>query len=66
MRNRVRELRLGAGLTQQQLADRCGMPYATLARIDLNPRASIALDKAGPIAKALGVEPLELVPAKSR
>jgi transcriptional regulator with XRE-family HTH domain len=63
MKNRVRVLRLEAGLTQIELASRAGMPHSTLARIDANPRAGIPLDKALPIAEALHIDVRELLPA---
>jgi|HubBroStandDraft_6_1064221.scaffolds.fasta_scaffold00012_136 transcriptional regulator with XRE-family HTH domain len=65
MKNRVRQLRLEAGLTQTELAARAGLAHSTLARIDANPRCSIPLDRAPQIANALRVKPLDLLPARS-
>jgi DNA-binding XRE family transcriptional regulator len=64
-RNRVRELRIAAGLSQDEAAMRSGLARSTFARIDQNPRCSIALDRARQIAQALDVEPLDLLPART-
>lgn len=64
MRNRIRALRLQAGLTQAEAALRAGVPESTFARLDANPRASIPLDRAAQIAAALNVKLLDLVPTQ--
>lgn len=62
MKNRVRECRLQAGLTLSELAAGSGVPMSTLHRADQNPQVKVALQNALAIARALRVEPAELLP----
>ena len=56
--NRLRELRLRAGLTQQQLAGKIGAPYRTIQKYESGELKieNMTLGKAAKIADALGVE----------
>jgi transcriptional regulator with XRE-family HTH domain len=56
---RVRHLRRGQKLTQQQLAQRAGMSRATLARIE-GETAAPDLSTLAKLAEALGVEVRDL------
>jgi transcriptional regulator with XRE-family HTH domain len=53
---RLRQLREAAGLTQEQLGERAGMPYQSIAKYERG-----AVEPTWPnvvkLAKALGVEP---------
>jgi transcriptional regulator with XRE-family HTH domain len=57
---RLRELREGQGLSQETLADRCGVHWTFLGQVERGQR-SIRLDNVLKIAAGLGVEPGELV-----
>jgi putative transcriptional regulator len=52
--NRVRELRAGAGMTQQQLADRIGLTRQTVIAIE-GDKYSPSLETAFRIARVFGV-----------
>ncbi|WP_217914401.1 helix-turn-helix domain-containing protein [Miltoncostaea marina] len=54
VRRRLRELRLEAGLTLAQVAERAGMDVSTLSRLEAGKRR-LALDHVPPLAAALGV-----------
>jgi transcriptional regulator with XRE-family HTH domain len=54
--SRLRALRLERQLTQQQLAERCGMPYQNIARIERGERTP-NWDTVVRIAEALEVTP---------
>ena len=56
---RIRELRLKAGLTQDELAGRAGMSRSQLAMIEAETRPANTL-RLNSIAAALGVQPPEL------
>ena len=51
---RIAELRKEQNLTQTQLADRCGLQQAHIARIEAG-RYSVGLDTLAQIATALGM-----------
>ena len=51
---RIAELRKERGLTQTQLAERCGLQQAHIARIEAG-RYSVGLDTLAQIADALGM-----------
>ncbi len=56
--NRLRMLRLTAGMTQQQLAEKIGAPYRTIQKYESGELKieNMTLGKAVKIADALGVE----------
>lgn len=58
---RVRELRLARGLTQEKLADRAGMHFTAIGHIERASRSS-TLETILKLAKALQVQPRELIP----
>lgn len=58
---RVRELRLGQGLSQEDLADRAGLHRTAVSFIERAQR-SATLETVARLASALGVEPAELMP----
>jgi transcriptional regulator with XRE-family HTH domain len=51
---RLRALRRGLGLTQMQLAERCGIDNKTISRAE-NGRYSISIDQVARLARALDV-----------
>ena len=51
---RIADLRQEQNLTQAQLADRCGLQQAHIARVELG-KYSVGLDTLAQIAKALGM-----------
>jgi|ERR1700722_290278 len=67
---RLRELRRAAGLTQVQLAERCGMHYQAVAQLERGPdRSAPKRGAAGPVwgavvalAAALGVQVTDFLP----
>jgi transcriptional regulator with XRE-family HTH domain len=59
--DRVRELRLGQGLSQEDLADRAGLHRTAVSFIERAQR-SATLETVARLASALGVEPAELMP----
>lgn len=58
---RLRELRTAAGLTQVQLAERCGMPQSTISRIESGTTSGVDFDTLDRVAAALHVHPSELI-----
>lgn len=58
---RVRELRLERGLTQEKLADLAGMHFTAIGHIERASRSS-TLETVLKLAKALQVQPRELIP----
>jgi len=65
MRNRLRQLRVAAGLTQTELAALTGLPLSTINRIDANPQAKVTLDQAAAIAGVLRLKTTtELLPLR--
>lgn len=62
---RVRELRLGQGLSQEDLADRAGLHRTAVSFIERAQR-SATLETVARLASALGVEPAELMPKLRR
>lgn len=61
--NRVRDIRAARGMTQAQVCAESGLDPSTVSRIDGNPFARPSLPVALKLAKALGVEPAELISA---
>jgi transcriptional regulator with XRE-family HTH domain len=59
--NRVREHRIAARLTQEELARRANLPYHKVVRLDSNPTAIPRVDVAIALARALGVPNEELI-----
>ena len=59
--NRLRELRVAAGLTQEELARRANVPYHKVVRIDTNPEMMPRIDVSVALAGALGVPVDELI-----
>ncbi len=58
---RIRELRREQGLTQVQLAERCGMPQSTISRIESGTTSGVDFHTLDCVADALGVHPADLV-----
>jgi transcriptional regulator with XRE-family HTH domain len=58
---RIRELRLERGLTQVQLAERCGMPQSTISRIESGSTTGVDFETLNRVAQALGVHPADLI-----
>lgn len=59
--NRIRELRKARKLTQQQLAEKVGISYTHLGRIE-NGERGLDMEYIPAFAKALGVKPYEILP----
>lgn len=57
--NRIRELRLATGLTQEKLAAKADMDYKYLGGVERGER-NITMENAERIMRALGVEPFEV------
>jgi transcriptional regulator with XRE-family HTH domain len=62
---RLRLLRTAKGMSQEQLADAAGLHRTHVSLIECN-RRSVRLESLERLAKALGVEPGELVPPASK
>jgi transcriptional regulator with XRE-family HTH domain len=60
---KLKRAREKAGLTQKQLADRVELPRTSVTNIE-HGRQRIALHQLIQFGQALGVEPLELLPAE--
>lgn len=58
---RVRTLRLAAGLTLQQVAEKTGFGTALLSRMETNPTYNPKLSTIKKLAEALGVKPADLI-----
>lgn len=61
IKNNIRALRKKTGLTQEQLAEKIGISQVHLGRLENNAR-SMDLEQVENIAKALGVQPLDILP----
>jgi transcriptional regulator with XRE-family HTH domain len=59
--NRVRELRTAAGLTQEEVALRAGVPYSVVTRIDANPWIMPRIDVALNLARAFDISVDQLI-----
>lgn len=55
MGEKIKELRMEAGLTQEQLAERCGLSRATINAIENGKYDSVIVKTLAKIADALGV-----------
>lgn len=56
----VREYRLGLGLSQEKLADKCGLHRTYIGSIECFQR-NVSLENVQKIANALGKEPYQLL-----
>jgi len=56
----IRELRKGAGLTQDELAERIGCAQSEVSRMERGQR-SLTVDRLLRLAQALNVEPASLL-----
>lgn len=61
----VRALRRERGLSQQEIAEQCGMSRSAFANIE-SGHQRVAFHQFLAMARALGVEPRELLPASTR
>jgi transcriptional regulator with XRE-family HTH domain len=59
-RARIRELRIASGLTQEQYAERCGIPYKVLQHLERGRRANPRLTTLEKLAKGAGVSVYDL------
>jgi transcriptional regulator with XRE-family HTH domain len=62
---RLRLFRTAKGMSQEQLADASGLHRTHVSLIERNHR-SVRLESLERLAKALGVEPSELIPPASK
>ena len=58
---RVRELRIGRGWTQAELAEKAGLTRAALSRMENGLTGGIDFDTLGKLADALGCHPATLI-----
>lgn len=58
--NRIREVRKQRGMTMQELGEKAGMHYTTVAKIERSQRG-LKLNYLAAIAAALGVKPIDLI-----
>ena len=58
-KDKVRSLRLGRSWSQERLSEICGLSLRTIQRIENG--SNISIDSLDVLAKALGVEPVELM-----
>lgn len=56
----LREYRLNLGLSQEKLADKCGLHRTYIGSIECSQR-NVSLENIQKIANALGVEPYQLL-----
>jgi transcriptional regulator with XRE-family HTH domain len=61
VRLRLRELRTDRGLSQAQLAERAGLRQSTISELETGTSQSVAFSTLESLAKALGVEPGQLL-----
>lgn len=61
MKNRIKELRKLRKMTQQELADKIGVSQVQIGRLENGDRG-LSINDLPIIAKALDVEPYELLP----
>lgn len=66
IRLRLREMREAKGLTQQALADKAKVRQATVSNLELGKKKRIDLGILERLARALGVEPGELLERQTR
>lgn len=59
--NKIKALRLNIGLTQEKVAEKAGIPYATLIKIENDHIANPTIITIYKLASALGVSIDELV-----
>ena len=62
---RLHEIRIAKGMSQEQLADEAGIHRTHISLIERN-RRSVRLETLERLAKALSVPPAELIPAASK
>lgn len=60
VKNKVRELRKAKGMTQEQLAEKVGVHFTTIAKIERAERG-LSVDMLAALARALGVAPIEII-----
>lgn len=63
MKNKIRDLRLAAGMTQQALAEKSGIPYRTIQNWEEGARKPSDLRKLRKVAVALDCSLDDLLPA---
>ena len=63
---RLKQARIAAGLTQQQLADKSGVSRQNISRIEENRAGNVWLTTLIWIAGALGVSVAEILPEEAR
>ena len=59
--DKVRQIRKEGGLTQDQLARQCDIPYTTLTKLESNVITKPSIQTVGKIAKGLGITIDELM-----
>ena len=58
---RIRELRKAKGLTQEAFAEKAGLAYKYYQHVEAGRRRDIRLSTLGKLAKALGLEPWQML-----
>jgi transcriptional regulator with XRE-family HTH domain len=62
----LKKYRRIAGLTQQQLADKSGVDVTLISRLERGERRTASFDSIVLIARALNLQPEELMPVPSK
>lgn len=66
IRVRLREVREGRGLTQQQLGDLAGVRQATISELETGEKKRLGLDVLDALCEALKCDPGELLEREKR
>lgn len=60
MKNRLKELRIERGISQEELAELCGISRATLSKIENNEEVNVNTRTIAKLADAFNVNPSEI------
>ena len=59
-RNRLREIRMEHGMSQEELAEKAGMSRTTISKIENDEEANVNTRTVAKIAEVFGVNPSEI------
>ncbi len=59
-RNRLREIRMERGMSQEELAEKAGMSRTTISKIENDEEANVNTRTVAKIAEVFGVNPSEI------
>lgn len=60
VKNRLKEIRIERGLSQEELAEKSGISRATISKIENNEEASISTKTIAKLSEVLGAKPSEI------